>query len=187
MGLTPSSVCFLQHQVASPRLRRLPSSGSIEILTSQFFGLHCFEWASHVVLEVKRQKNKTKQNKTKTSCNVGDTSESESRSVLSGSLRPHGLYSSPKFPGQNTGVSSLSLLQGIFPTQGLNPGLPHCRQILYQLSHKGSPRDADSALGREDLLEKVMATHSSIFAWRIPWIEEPGGLQSIGLQRVGHD
>ena len=44
------------------------------------------------------------------------------------------------FPGQNTGVGSLSLLQGIFPTQGLNPGLPHCRWILYQLSHKGSPR-----------------------------------------------
>ena len=41
---------------------------------------------------------------------------------------------------QNTGVGSLSLLQGIFPTQGLNPGLPHCRQILYQLSHKRSPR-----------------------------------------------
>jgi len=43
-------------------------------------------------------------------------------------------------PGQNTGVGSLSLLQGIFPTQGSNPGLPHCRQILYQLSHQGSPR-----------------------------------------------
>ena len=41
--------------------------------------------------------------------------------------------------GQNTGVGSLSLLQGIFPTEGLNPGLPHCRQILYQLSHEGSP------------------------------------------------
>ena len=41
---------------------------------------------------------------------------------------------------QNTGVCSLSLLQGIFPTQGSNPGLPHGRQILYQLSHKGSPR-----------------------------------------------
>ena len=41
-------------------------------------------------------------------------------------------------PGQNTGVGSLSLLQGIFPTQGLNPGLLHCRLILYQLSHKGS-------------------------------------------------
>ena len=42
-------------------------------------------------------------------------------------------------PGQNTGVGSLFLLQGIFPTQGLKPGLPHCRQILYQLSHKGRP------------------------------------------------
>ena len=41
--------------------------------------------------------------------------------------------------GQNTGVGSLSLLQRIFPTQGLNPGLLHCRQILYQLSHNGSP------------------------------------------------
>ena len=44
-------------------------------------------------------------------------------------------------PGQNTGVGSLSLIQGIFPTQGLNPDLPHCRWILYQLSHKGSPED----------------------------------------------
>ena len=41
-------------------------------------------------------------------------------------------------PGQNTGVGSLSLLKGIFPTQGSNPGLLHCRWILYQLSHKGS-------------------------------------------------
>ena len=43
-------------------------------------------------------------------------------------------------PGQNTGVGSLSLLQGIFPTQGSSPGLLHQRRILYQLSHKGSPR-----------------------------------------------
>ena len=42
-------------------------------------------------------------------------------------------------PGKNTGVGCLSLLQGIFPTQGLNPGLQHCRQILYCLSHQGSP------------------------------------------------
>ena len=42
--------------------------------------------------------------------------------------------------GMLSGVGSLSLLQGIFPTQGSNPGLPNCRQILYQLSHKGSPR-----------------------------------------------
>ena len=42
------------------------------------------------------------------------------------------------------------------------------------------------SLGQEDPLEEGMTTHSSIHAWRIPWIEEPGGLQSIGLQRVGH-
>ena len=62
-------------------------------------------------------------------------SESESHSVVSDSLQPHGLYSSWNSPGHNTGVGSLSLLQGIFPTQGLNSGFPHCRQILYQLSH----------------------------------------------------
>ena len=43
------------------------------------------------------------------------------------------------------------------------------------------------SLGREDLLEEGMATHSRILAWRIPWIEEPGGLQYIGLKKVGHD
>ena len=43
------------------------------------------------------------------------------------------------------------------------------------------------SLGREDPLEEGMATHSSILAWRIPWTEEPGGLQSMGSQRVGHD
>ena len=64
----------------------------------------------------------------------------ESRSVISDSLRPHGLYSPWNSPGQNTGVGSLSLLQGILPTQGSNPGLPHCRWILYQLSRKGGSR-----------------------------------------------
>ena len=67
-------------------------------------------------------------------------SESDSHAVVSNSLRPHGLYSPWNSPGQNTGVGSLSLLQGIFPTQGSNPGLPYCRWSLYQLSHKGSPR-----------------------------------------------
>ena len=66
--------------------------------------------------------------------------ECESRSVVSDSLWPHGLYSPWNSPDQNTGVGSLSLRQGIFLTQGSNPGLPHCRRNLYQLSHKGSPR-----------------------------------------------
>ena len=66
--------------------------------------------------------------------------ESESHSAMSDSLRPQGLYSPWNSPGQNTGVGSFSLLQGISPTQGLNPGLPYYRWILYRLSHKGSPR-----------------------------------------------
>ena len=64
-----------------------------------------------------------------------------SHSVLSGSLQPHGLQPTRilcpwDFPGKTTGVSCHFLLQGILPTQGLNPGLQHCRQIIYQLSHQ---------------------------------------------------
>ena len=61
-----------------------------------------------------------------------------SHSVMSESLGLHGLYSAWNSPGQNTGLGSLSILQGLFPTEGSNPGLPHCRRILYQLNHKGS-------------------------------------------------
>ena len=80
---------------------------------------------------------------------------SESRSVISNSLWPHGLYSPWNSPGQNTGVGSLSPLQGIFPSQGSNPGLPHCRKILYLLSHKGSPR----------ILEWIAYPFSSACSW----------------------
>ena len=62
----------------------------------------------------------------------------ESRSVMSSSLQPHELYSPRNSPGQNTGMRSCSLHQGIFPTQGSNSVLPHCRGTLYQLS----PREA---------------------------------------------
>ena len=66
-------------------------------------------------------------------------------SVVSDSLQPYRLQParllhSWDFPGKNTEVGCHFLLQGIFPTQGWNPGLPHCRRILYQLSHKGNPR-----------------------------------------------
>ena len=86
-------------------------------------------------------------------------SESESHSVMSNSLRPHGLYSPWNSPGQNTGVGSLSLFQEIFPIQGSNPCLPHCRQILYQLSHKGSPR----------ILEWVALPFSRGSSWLRNW------------------
>ena len=58
---------------------------------------------------------------------------------FSDSLRPHELYTPWNSPGQNTEVGNRSLLQGILPTQGLNPSLLHCRWILYQLSHQESP------------------------------------------------
>ena len=54
-------------------------------------------------------------------------------------------------------------------------------------ANAGALREAGSILGQEDPLEEEMATHSSILAYRIPWTEEPGGLQSIGSQRVRHD
>ena len=62
-------------------------------------------------------------------------------------------------PGQDTGVGSLSLLQRIFPTQGLNPGLLHCTKILYQLRHKGSPR----------ILELVAYPFSNGLIWPMNW------------------
>ena len=60
------------------------------------------------------------------------------KDTVSNSLWLHGLYSLWNSSGQNTGEGSLSLLQVIFPIQGSNPSLPHCRWILYHLSHKGS-------------------------------------------------
>ena len=69
-----------------------------------------------------------------------------SHSVVSDSFWLHALSNPPgssvhgDSPGKNTGVSCHALLQGIFPTQGSNPSLPHCRQILYHLNHQGSPR-----------------------------------------------
>ena len=54
------------------------------------------------------------------------------------------------------------------------------------LANAGDIRDQVQSLGQEDPLEEGPATHSSILAWRIPWTEEPGGLQSMGSQKVGH-
>ena len=92
------------------------------------------------------------------------------------------------------------LLQEIFPTQGSNPGLPHCRQTLYHLSHQGRAlinvatlilllvvdakllSDCRQLPVLHPLLEKAMASHSSTLAWKILWTEEPGGLQSMGFR-----
>ena len=69
---------------------------------------------------------------------------------MSDSLQPHGLYSPRNSPDQNSGVGSLCLLQRVFSTQGLNPGLLHCKWILYQLSHMCSrdyKRDMQDVMG----------------------------------------
>ena len=88
---------------------------------------------------------------------------------------------------------------GDLPTKESSWGLLHCRQILYQLSYQGSlvvknqPAnvgsgiDSGSISGLGRYTGVGMVTLSSILAWRTPWTEEPGGLQSIGSQRVGHD
>ena len=66
-------------------------------------------------------------------------------------------------------------------SQGAIPGCSDGREFA------SNAVDQVQSLGWEDPLEKGMATHSSILAWRIPWTEEPGGLQSMGLQRFGHN
>ena len=83
--------------------------------------------------------------------------------AVSDSLQPHGLHSPRNSPGQNTGVGSLSLLQGIFPTQGLNPGLPHCRRILYCLNHQRNP-------------EMPWLQVNSSIAWEKGWTGRVGAL-----------
>ena len=87
----------------------------------------------------------------------------ESKKIKWKSLSHIWLFASPwtvwNPPARNTGVGSLSLLWGIFPTQGWNPDLPHCRRILYQPSHKGSPR----------ILEWVAYPFSRVFSWPRNW------------------
>ena len=104
-------------------------------------------------------------------CHLGsplnsNSSESENHSVVSDSLWHHGLYSPWSSPGKNTGVGSLLLLQGIFPTQGWNPGLLHCRWILYQLSHKGSPIYIRDGRGDADPLVLLYTLSDEIYS---PW------------------
>ena len=116
-----------------------------------FWFLVDFTWNTTTVL---RTKKKNKSFKVPFKCSVLQTPQvkyafqhlirlihtSVTFTQSSPTLWPQVLYSLWNSPGQNTGVGSLSFLQGIFPTQGSNPGLLHCRQILYQLSYQGVPR-----------------------------------------------
>ena len=88
-------------------------------------------------------------------------------------LWPHGLYPARLLcpwnsSGKNIGMGSLSLIQGIFPTQGSNPGLLHCRRILYQLSHQGSPINNKGAFKRERQGKKKKKIHSKKLKPKIP-------------------
>ena len=88
--------------------------------------------------------------------------------------------------GKNTGVDSHSLIQGIFMTQGLNlGGVSLVAQMVKNLPIEWEA--GVQSLSQADPLEKGMEIHSRVLIWIIPWPEEPGGLQSMGLQRVGHD
>ena len=115
-----------------------------EYRKSYSFRNHCFKITSCSPLGINKYINPINIQFMQFNHSLGFTlllsqSESDSCSVVSNSLGPYGLYSPWNCPGQNTGVGSLALLQGIFPTQGSNPGLLHCVHILYHLSHRGSP------------------------------------------------
>ena len=70
---------------------------------------------------------------------------------------------------------------------GLDKGFPHGSALKKPHAMQETQETQVRSLGQEDPLEERMTTRSSILAWRIPWTEEPGGLQSVGLQRVGRD
>ena len=73
------------------------------------------------------------------------------------------------------------------PFLGGSPGLGGASPVAQIVKNLPAMQETQvRSLGWEDPLEKGMATHSSILAWRVPWTKEPGGLQSMGLQRVGH-
>ena len=117
---------------------------------------------------------------------------SESCSIMSNSLWSHGLYSSWNSPGQNIGVCSLSLLQGIFPTQGRTPGLPHYRWILYQLSHKGSLlKEINPEYSLEGLMLKLKLQYFGHLMRKVDLLErtlmlgETEGRKRRGQQKMG--
>ena len=135
-----------------------PASLMFPVLAGDFFttSTTCLLWAVFILLDIENGVIFIVSNLKAISCiiyicwHVSDhleivehnrLVESRSCSVMSDSCDPMEILYSPwNSTGQNTGVGSLSLLQGIFPTQGLNWVFPHCSQILYQLSHKRSPR-----------------------------------------------
>ena len=111
-----------------------------------------------------------------------------SHSVVSNSLGHHGPQSTRPlhpwdFPGKNTGVGCHFLLQGIFPTQGLNPGLRHCRLMLYRLNHQGNPTDCPQFSTSHLLLFEIQSGFlfmtAFIEATYKPHVAKPKGHTSV--------
>ena len=104
------------------------------------------------------------------------------------------------FPGQNTGLGSLSILQEIFPIQGSSPGLPHCRRTFYQLSHKGSPQGSGGGEYKGNLSTfhliftvnlKLLLKIKSVFFFKclsltLPLMEDVGRGSSFWADRIRH-
>ena len=112
-----TSTCTPKKKNKNTKNQKLPRKENIFQVISSLKGVHSGMWKRH------------------NWANPPVPWVSETHSAMSNSLQPYGLYSPWNSLVQNTGVGGLSLLQGIFPTQGSNPGLPHCRRILYHLSH----------------------------------------------------
>ena len=100
-----------------------------------------------------------------------------SHSVVPDSLWPHGLQPT-RHSDKNTGVGCHAFLQGIFPTQGSNPGLPHCRQILYYLNHEGSSRLC--------MLLLLLSRFSHVRLCATPWMAAHQAPLSLGFSRQEH-
>ena len=109
-------------------------------------------------------------------------------------------------PGSSVhGISQAKILESVVPDPGIEPTSPalasgffttapsgkltYWASVVAQLVKNSSAMQETPVrfLGQEDPLEKALATHFSILAWRIPWTDEPSGLQSMGSHRVGHD
>ena len=109
-SIFPASGFFLMSQFFASGGQRTGVSASASVIPMNIQDWFPLGWTDLISLQSK---------------GLSSENESESHSVMSNSFRPHGLYSPWDSPGQKTGVGSLSLLQGIFPTQGSNPGLLH--------------------------------------------------------------
>ena len=111
---------------------------------------------------------------------------SESHSVVFDTLWPLGLYSPWNSPGQKIELGSLSLLQGIFPTQGSNPVILCCRWILYQLSHKGRSMEITPEYSLEGRMLKLKLQYFGLLMWRTDSLEKTLMLGKIeGRRRRG--